>query len=103
MAFTLLFVSMVPLVPAETCHMSGMDQAMQAEVVAPMIDWQECYIQCACRFDNHMDGMPHQLAPHLIRDVISLYHGSAALVSIVYLLILPGFIPQHSPPPPREV
>lgn len=100
MAFTLLFVSMVPPVPATTCPMPCAVQPLNVVEVTRMPDRHDCYVECGCRMDNHIDGMPHQLATHLIQTVISLHYGAAALARIAYPLLLPGFIPQHIPPPP---
>jgi len=38
----------------------------QVEPASPLIDWHDCYIECVCRLDTHLDGMPHQLAPHAL-------------------------------------
>jgi len=69
LALSLLLISAVPMVSATVCAMPGMNMAgqeMQIEPVSPLNDGQDCYIECGCRVDNHLDGMPHQLAPHTL-------------------------------------
>jgi len=110
MAVSLLLVSTVPAVSAAACQIPGDMQemgttveSMQSESVTPLIDWQDCYIECGCRIDNHLDGMPHQLAPH------TLSMGDAAIVSFSNLGItdvmpvLTSWLLPFSPPPPRTI
>lgn len=75
LAFTLLFVSTVPLVANASCTMMPMQQGMghamdmQNFKCACPLDDVRCVIECGCRFTTHLDGMPHQLAPHLITSI----------------------------------
>lgn len=106
MTLSILLVTTVPTVSAATCDMPGMDGVSQqtaAEQTTSLFDWQECYIECGCRVDNHIDGMPHQLAPHTLfaadfqsLPVINRLIGSAeAMLSSRPL--------PFAPPPPRTI
>jgi len=107
MALSLLLVSSVPAVSAASCAMpamdAGMSESVQIEPVAALIDLQDCYIECGCRIDNHLDGMPHQLAPHVLSmDAASV---SVALSSVI-VMAAPALNSRwlsFSPPPPRTI
>jgi len=76
------------------------DMAMQVEPVSPLIDLQDCYIECGCRIDNHLDGMPHQLAPH----ALSLAGFDTKLtIQDAVIIDIPALLPRHlsfpAPPP----
>jgi len=106
MAVSLLLVTAMPTVSAAACAMPGMDnasQSMQIEPVTPNIDWQDCVIECGCRIDNHIDGMPHQLAPHALsmtgsHQAPAMNPGIALAEPALTALLLP-----FSAPPPRSI
>jgi len=110
MAVSLLLVSTVPAISATTCQMPGDMQdagtaveSMQTESVTPLIDWQDCYIECGCRIDNHLDGMPHQLAPHTLsmggENVVPVM---SHVITIAEAALISRFLP-FSTPPPRTI
>jgi len=110
MAVSLLLVSTVPAVSAVACEMPGDMQEtgaaverMQTETVTPIIDWQDCYIECGCRVDNHLDGMPHQLAPHVLSmgAASSVSFSSFGIIDIMPALT--SWLLPFSPPPPRTI
>jgi len=104
MAVSLLLISTVPVAPAATCDLSAMHSAdmnrprreTQVESASPLIDWHDCYIECSCRIDNHLDGMPHQLAPHAL-SLTGLNVGLTAMD--VDINVVPGLIARHLFPP----
>jgi len=83
--------------------MYGLRKAL-ATVIAfslPLIDWQDCCIECGCRVDNQLDGMPHQLAPHALSltEFVFGHNEHDVGMTIVPLLIPLYLFP--SPPPPK--
>jgi len=84
--------------PSSDMNMS--DQAIQLESAAPLIDVQDCYIECGCRMNNHLDGMPHQLAPYTLSlagfDTRLAVHRVGVLTVAVFT---PRLLPFPSPPP----
>jgi len=106
MAFSLLLVTAMPTVSAAACAMPGMGNAtdgMQVEPVRQIIDWQDCVIECGCRIDNHIDGMPHQLAPYALSMDSD---DSAPAIKQGITMIEPAFTSRLlslSPPPPRSI
>ena len=70
LAISLLLISSVPLSSAETCDMPGMamgkGSSMLVEPAIKQVDLQGCYFECSCHVDNHIDGMPYQLAPYAL-------------------------------------
>ena len=106
MAASMLFVSSIPAVSAAACDMPDMGDAtesMQVETVMPLIDWNDCYIECGCRIDHHLDGMPHQLAPHaLSTDVSSDLTIPAHSISMA-MPALAARLLSLSTPPPRSI
>jgi len=107
MALSLLLVSTVPAVSAASCAMpgmnAGMSESVQVEPVAALIDLQDCYIECGCRIDNHLDGMPHQLAPHALS-----MQGTAMAPDMSHVITMPvagltSRILPFSTPPPRTI
>ncbi len=105
MAVLLLLVTAMPTMSAAACAMPGMDNAtenMQVEPATPIIDWQDCYIECSCRINNHIDGMPHQLAPHALS--MDSYHVASAINQAI-TMAEPAFTSEPMPfpaPPPRS-
>jgi len=105
-ALSLLLVTAMPTVSAAACAMpgmSGMAEQMQAEPAAPLIDWLDCVIECGCRMDNHIDGMPHQLAPHALsmtgsHQAPAMNPGIALAEPALTALLLPFPVP-----PPRSI
>ncbi|MFQ5346073.1 MAG: hypothetical protein ACE5DZ_08985 [Mariprofundus sp.] len=106
MAASMLFVSCIPAVSAAACDMPGLGDAvesMQVESVMPLIDLGDCYIECGCRIDHHLDGMPHQLAPHaLSMDVSGVPSVSANSISMAIPTLTARLLP-FSTPPPRSI
>jgi len=106
LAASMLLVTAIPTVSAAACAMPGMGNAidsMQVEPATPIIDWQDCVIECGCRIDNHIDGMPHQLAPHALsmdsnEIAPSIKHGIAMAEPELTARLL-----SFSPPPPRTI
>jgi len=106
MAVSMLLVTALPTVSVAACAMPGMgnaSQGMQIEPVTPLIDWQDCVVECGCRIDNHIDGMPHQLAPH----ALSMTSGEIA-PSIPQGVAMTEFqltarLLSFSTPPPRSI
>ncbi len=87
MAVSILLVTALPGMPAAACEMPGMSgltaqmqMKPQIEPVTPFIGGQECYVECGCRIDNHIDGMPHQLAPHALSTAADVIAQTALLV-----------------------
>jgi len=112
MAISMLLVSTIPTATAVICdltgNMSGTASSMgainlQAEPAAALIDWQDCYIECGCRINNQLDGMPHQLAPHAWSlDSFDV----APAVKHVIIIAEPVFTSRRLPfptPPPRSI
>jgi len=107
MALSLLLISSVPVLSAATCDMADanmndmniVESEMQIEAPAPLIDWQDCYIECICHVNDHMDGMPHQLAPHVL-SMSGFIDGF--VVPDADMPAAPAFILRHLffPPPP---
>jgi len=110
MAFSILLVTAVPTVSAAMCalpDMAGMSEQMaeqmNTESVTPAMNGQDCYIECGCRTDAHVDGMPHQLAPHALSmnsaEQISISnHGIINNAPVLIARLL-----SFSPPPPRSI
>ena len=73
--------------------MDTMEMQMSMEAPLPILSdadttLPDCYIECGCRLDNHLDGMPHQLAPHLVamqREAVPALADHAALRSMNHL------------------
>jgi len=106
MAVSLLLVSTVPMVSAAVCDMPGMNGAkvaMQIEPVAPLIDLQDCYIECGCRVDNHFDGMPHQLAPHTPSQDESMQFSAMHPAVMIATAVLTVRLSTFPTPPPRTI
>ena len=91
LALALLLVSSLPTASAMACMMMDtMEMQMSMEAPLPILSdadttLPDCYIECGCRLDNHLDGMPHQLAPHLVamqREAVPPLADHAALRSI---------------------
>ncbi|MDQ7000786.1 MAG: hypothetical protein Q9M12_07905 [Mariprofundus sp.] len=106
MAVSLLFVTAMPTVSAAACAMPDMGNtadSMQVEPVSQLIDWQDCVIECGCRVDNHIDGMPHQLAPHAL-SMTGGYEAPAMQQGITMAEAeLVARLFAFSPPPPRSI
>ncbi len=112
LALTLLLISSVPVTSAATCRMmDGMRAsdtamsklAMQIEPVSPLIGWQDGYIECGCRIDTHLDGMPHQLAPHALSMNSDTDATAFTTVAVTPAPALTGRTLSFSPPPPRTL
>jgi len=110
MAVSILLVTAVPTVSAAMCalpDMAGMSEQMaeqmNTEAVTPAMNGQDCYIECGCRIDSHLDGMPHQLAPH----ALSMNSAEQVAVSghaiIHHAPVLIARLLSFSPPPPRSI
>jgi len=111
LALALLLISSVPVTSAVACRMDGMqssemsmsEPAMQIEPVSPLVDGQDCFIECGCRIDNHLDGMPHQLAPHaLSMNTVGRVAVSGHLMSTPAPTLIARPL-ALSPPPPRTI
>jgi len=113
LALSLLLISSVPVASASACRMDGMqasdmamsnltmpDMSMQIEPISPLIDGQDCYIECGCRIDTHLDGMPHQLAPHALTLTASdAVHSVADADMTLLSTLIQRYIVSPSPPP----
>jgi len=76
---------------------------MKTESVTPTMNGQDCYIECGCRINSHLGGMPHQLAPHaLSMDAESM---SITLNPVIFMAVptLNTHWLSFSPPPPRTI
>jgi len=106
MAVSLLLVSTIPMVSAAVCDMpdTNMDMvAMQIEPVAPLIDLQDCFIECGCRVDSHFDGMPHQLAPHTPSQDESMQFSAVHPAVMMATAVLTARLSAFPTPPPRTI
>jgi len=110
MAVSILLVTAVPTVSAAMCALPDMSpmaeqmtEQMQIQPVTPTMNRQDCYIECGCRIDTHIDGMPHQLAPHTLS-----MNGAELMAVSGHVIIhnpptLIAWLPSFSPPPPRTI
>jgi len=108
MALSLLLISSIPAVSVMASDISDCDlsninnteQEVQAEHASLLNDWHDCYIDCGCGMGQHLDAMPHQLAPHVLPLSISILEPS---VTGVELTVVSGLMPRSlfppSPPP----
>jgi len=78
-------------------------EQMKTEAVTPLIDLQDCYIECGCRVYNHLDGMPHQLAPHTLSLASDETAAAASNPIATAIRILSSRVYTFSPPPPRSI
>jgi len=110
MAVSILLVTAVPTVSVAMCalpDMGGMTEQMaeqmQTESIVPTMNGQDCYIECGCRIDTHMDGMPHQLAPHALsmNSAEPMPVSSHGIINNAPALI--ARLLSFSPPPPRTI
>jgi len=110
MAISILLVTAVPTVSAAMCALPDMgamaeqmQEQMQTESVTPPMNGQDCYIECGCRIDRHLDGMPHQLAPHALS--MNAEPMSITLNPAIFMA-MPALNTRWlsvSPPPPRTI
>jgi len=110
MAVSILLVTAVPTVSAAMCALPDMgsmaeqmQEQMQTESVTPPMNGQDCYIECGCRIDRHLDGMPHQLAPHALSMNGAELMAVSGHVIIHNPPLLIAWLPSFSPPPPRSI
>jgi len=110
MAVSILLVTAVPTVSAAMCALPDMSpmaeqmvEQMHIQPVTPAMNGQDCYIECGCRIDTHLDGMPHQLAPHALSmdaEPVSITLNPAIVMA------MPALNTRWlaaSPPPPRSI
>jgi len=106
MAVSLLLVSTVPTVSAAVCDLPGMGGVtdnIQIEPAMVQTDLADCYIECGCRIDNHIDGMPHQLAPHaLSSDTASVASDLNHAIAFATPALSSRWL-SFPPPPPRSI
>ncbi|MDQ6988027.1 MAG: hypothetical protein Q9M25_09510 [Mariprofundaceae bacterium] len=108
--FALLTVSSVPLVSADACFMPGMQAMNDQDALSAlrmdnmrMDKTADCFIECACKYRNNMDSLPHLLAPHAAsfatEDAVVLLSG---VIQTPQTVFEPRFL-SSSLPPPRHI
>jgi len=114
MSIALLLIGSIPMLPdaqaATAKHMrhmaahTGMPMAMctVADHAIPK-DMQDCRIECACGCHDHVDALPHLLAPHMISQIEQANTMFLRINSTHEELALSEFhLPIPLPPPERH-
>jgi len=92
---SLLLVSAVPIASAMQCAEN--DDISISDTNSVMSD---CCIECGCHVDNHLDGMPQQLAPHVLSLSASIDRlGSIGDIRFADPVFIPRFLFFPTPPP----
>jgi len=104
MVSTLLVISCMPTISlASACNMPMDDSAMamQSMPLSASNDDAPCSIACGCGCNQHLDGLPHLLSPHLVSQEAGLPKAEALDIAEVYPYSAYSYIPSVQLPPPN--
>ncbi len=97
---TLLAITSMPMLSLAGCDMPGMQASTIENMTGDDID---CFIECACKFESHLDSLPHQLAPHALDNTQATCGPSSMALTPAGESPLVGILLRIPVPPPESL